>query len=122
MGLHGEMGVRRSGYESSRRFSAANDGDAGGGFSKDESAAHSRCVMVNGLGSTTVLELLIVAGQGCDFLDRHSVPVAYQTVGQFATSLDMAGFLFSITEVDHELEPLLSAPCRSLCFTDLETR
>jgi dihydroxyacetone kinase len=31
--------------------------------------------------------------------------------------LDMAGFSISITEVDDELEPLLSAPCRSLCFT-----
>jgi dihydroxyacetone kinase len=58
-----------------------------------------------------------VAGQVRKFLDQHSVPVAYQTVGQFATSLDMAGFSISITEVDHELEPLLGAPCRSLCFT-----
>jgi len=40
-----------------------------------------------------VLELLIVAGQVRKFLDQHSVPVAYQTVGQFATSLDWRDFL-----------------------------
>ena len=74
-------------------------------------------VMINGLGSTTVLELLSISGHVRSFLAKHSVPVVYQAAGQFATSLDMAGFSITISQLDDELEPLLVAPCRSFCFT-----
>ena len=117
MGLHGEMGVRRSGYESSDVLVPRMMEMLATDFQQTNLPLTRAAVMVNGLGSTTVLELLIVAGQVRKFLNHHSVPVAYQTVGQFATSLDMAGFSISITQLDHELEPLLNAPCRSLCFT-----
>ena len=117
MGLHGEMGVRRSGYESSDVLVPRMMEMLVTDFQQTNLPLTRAAVMVNGLGSTTVLELLIVAGQVRKFLDQHAVPVAYQTVGQFATSLDMAGFSISITQLDPELEPLLTVPCRSLCFT-----
>ena len=117
MGLHGEMGVRRSSYESSDILVPRMMEMLVTDFQQTSLPLTRAAVMVNGLGSTTVLELLIVAGQVRKFLDQHAVPVAYQTVGQFATSLDMAGFSISITQLDHELEPLLTVPCRSLCFT-----
>jgi dihydroxyacetone kinase-like protein len=74
-------------------------------------------VMINGLGGTTVLELLIIAGHVRKFLDEQRIPVVYQTVGQFATSLDMAGFSITISQLDNELQPLLAAKCQSFCYT-----
>jgi dihydroxyacetone kinase-like protein len=117
MGLHGEMGVRRSGYESSEVLVPQMMEMLVADFQQTNLPLTRAAIMVNGLGGTTVLELLIVTGHVRKFLDQHSVQVAYQTVGQFATSLDMAGFSISITQLDHELEPLLTTPCRSLCFT-----
>jgi dihydroxyacetone kinase len=117
MGLHGEMGVRRSGYEPSEVLVPQMMEMLVTEFQETSLPLTRAAVMINGLGSTTVLELLIVAGHVRKCLDGHSLPVVYQTVGQFATSLDMAGFSISITELDNELEPLLTAKCRSFCYT-----
>ncbi|HEY0790436.1 MAG TPA: dihydroxyacetone kinase subunit DhaK [Chthoniobacterales bacterium] len=117
MGLHGEMGVRRSGYEPSELLVPRMMGMLLADFKETELPLTRAAVMINGLGGTTVIELLVIAGQVRRFLDAHSVAVVHQTVGQFATSLDMAGFSISISQVDDELEPLLEAKCRSFCYT-----
>jgi dihydroxyacetone kinase len=117
MGLHGEMGVRRSGYEPSEVLVPRMMEMLVTDFQQTNLPLTRAAVMINGLGSTTVLELLVIAGHVRKFLDGHSLPVAYQTVGQFATSLDMAGFSISITQLDDELDPLLTAKCRSFCYT-----
>jgi dihydroxyacetone kinase len=117
MGLHGEMGVRRSGYEPSASLVPRMMGMLVADFKETNLPLTRAAVMVNGLGGTTVIELLVIAGQARKFLSEHSISVVLQTVGQFATSLDMAGFSISISQVDEELEPLLNAKCQSLCYS-----
>jgi phosphoenolpyruvate---glycerone phosphotransferase subunit DhaK len=117
MGLHGEMGVRRSDYEPAEVLLPRMMEMLLADFQDTNLPLTRAAVMINGLGSTSVLELLTISGHVRKFLDGQSVPVVYQTVGQFATSLDMAGFSISISQLDTELEPLLAAKCKSLCFT-----
>ena len=117
MGLHGEMGVRRSGYEPAETLVPRMMEMLAVDFQETNLPLTRAAVMVNGLGGTTVIELLVIAGQVRRFLSEHSISVAHQTVGQFATSLDMAGFSISISQLDEELEPLLDAKCQSLCYT-----
>ena len=76
--------------------------------------------MLAGSG-TTVIELPVIAGNVKKFLDEHSISIVQQTVGQFATSLDMEGFSVSISQLDEELESLLDAKCQSFCYTRHET-
>jgi phosphoenolpyruvate---glycerone phosphotransferase subunit DhaK len=117
MGLHGEMGVRRSAYQPAEVLVPQMMEMLVADFEQTRLPLARAAAMINGLGSTTVLELLAISGHVRKFLDKHSVPVAYQAAGQFATSLDMAGFSITISHLDDELEPLLAAPCRSFCFT-----
>ncbi|MBV9491177.1 MAG: dihydroxyacetone kinase subunit DhaK [Verrucomicrobia bacterium] len=117
MGLHGEMGVRRSGYEPAETLVPRMMEMLAADFRETNLALDRSAVMINGLGGTTVLELLVIAGHVRKFLDQHSIAVVHQTVGQFATSLDMEGFSISISQLDDELEPLLSAKCQSLSYT-----
>jgi phosphoenolpyruvate---glycerone phosphotransferase subunit DhaK len=74
-------------------------------------------VMVNALGGTTVLELLTVAGLVRKSLEARSLPVSRFEAGEFATSLDMAGFSITMLPLDKEIEPLLDAGCDSVCYT-----
>jgi dihydroxyacetone kinase-like protein len=74
-------------------------------------------VMVNGLGGTTVLELLAVTGHVRKGLKEKGVQLFQCVAGEFATSLDMAGFSITLLPVDDEIEPLLAAAADSFCFT-----
>jgi dihydroxyacetone kinase len=76
-------------------------------------------VMINGLGSTTVLELLVIAHHVKEALARQSIEAPYFAAGQFASSLDMAGFSISLIALDEELEPLLAKPAASFGFIKL---
>ncbi len=117
MGLHGEMGVRRSGYEPAETLVPRMMEMLVADFQETNLPLTRAAVMINGLGGTTVIELLVIAGSVKKFLDEHSITIVQQTVGQFATSLDMAGFSVSISQLDEELESLLDAKCQSLCYT-----
>jgi len=74
-------------------------------------------VMVNGLGGTTVLELLAVTGHVRKNLQEKGIQLFQFTAGEFATSLDTAGFSITLLPIDNEIEPLLAAACDSFCFT-----
>jgi phosphoenolpyruvate---glycerone phosphotransferase subunit DhaK len=117
MGLHGEMGVQRSGFERvdtlvPRMVDLILADFKGTGLSLDRAA-----VMVNGLGSTTVLELLAVASHTKTSLLKNDIQSPLFRTGQFATSLDMAGFSITLTKLDDELEILLNADARSFAYS-----
>jgi dihydroxyacetone kinase-like protein len=76
-------------------------------------------VVINGLGSTTVLELLVIAGHVKKTLAQRSIEAPYLAAGQFASSLDMAGFSISLIALEEELEPLITAPAASFGFIKL---
>ena len=67
-------------------------------------------VMVNGLGGTPRQELYIVYRHVHEILAARGVHIARQLVGDFITSLDMAGCSVSILHVDDELLSLWDAP------------
>ncbi len=117
MGLHGEMGVQRSTFEPvetlvPRMLDLILTDFQHTGLSLDRVA-----VMVNGLGSTTVLELLAVAGHAKVSLAKNGIRSGLFRTGQFATSLDMAGFSITLTKLDDELEKLLNADARSFAYS-----
>ena len=69
-------------------------------------------VMVNGLGGTPLMELYIAYAHVADVLKRESVNVyrmAY--VGEYMTSLEMAGFSVTLLKLDEEMKGYLGAPC-----------
>ena len=115
MGIHGEPGVRRGPLESAD--TVTNDlMDALLGELPYERGDHVD-VLVNGLGATPVEELYIVYRRSAERLREAGLEVRRAWVGEYATSLEMAGASISLLTVDDELAKLLDAPASSPFFT-----
>jgi phosphoenolpyruvate---glycerone phosphotransferase subunit DhaK len=67
-------------------------------------------VFVNGFGGTPLIELYLVYGEVVRILGGRGITIARSLVGNYITSLDMAGFSLTITRLDDELTRLWDAP------------
>ncbi|GAA0722361.1 dihydroxyacetone kinase subunit DhaK [Dactylosporangium roseum] len=70
-------------------------------------------VLVNGLGATPLMELYVMFGEIARLLDAAGVRIARSLVGDYVTSLDMAGMSLTVCRVDDELLRLWDAPVRT---------
>ena len=66
--------------------------------------------MVNGLGGTPISELYLLFGAASDRLAAQGIEVGRSYVGEYCTSLDMAGASITLVRLDAEIEGLLAAP------------
>ena len=67
-------------------------------------------LMVNGLGGTPISELYLVYGRAHAQLEKAGVKVWRSYVGEYCTSLEMAGLSITLCKVDDKLKKLLLAP------------
>jgi dihydroxyacetone kinase-like protein len=67
-------------------------------------------LMVNGLGGTPISELYLLYGSAHKKLADKGINVWRSYVGEYCTSLEMAGAHISLLKVDDELKELLTAP------------
>ncbi len=110
MGIHGEPGVERKKIEPADQIVDEMLGKILGdtvNFSGSEVA-----VMVNGLGATPIMELYLAYAHVADVLKREGVQVwGRPYVGEYMTSLEMAGFSITLLKLDDEMKGYLEAPC-----------
>ena len=66
--------------------------------------------MVNGMGATPLLELYLMYGEISRLLQSAGITVARNLVGNYITSLDMAGCSLTLVRADAELLRLWDAP------------
>ena len=76
-------------------------------------AGSETIVMVNGMGATPLMELYLMYGEVRTLLDAAGVRVVRNLVGNYITSLDMAGCSVTVAKVDDELLTLWDAPVRT---------
>jgi phosphoenolpyruvate---glycerone phosphotransferase subunit DhaK len=67
-------------------------------------------LMINGLGGTPISELYLLYGIAADKLAAKGTTVARSYVGEYCTSLEMAGASLTLVRLDEEIEALLAAP------------
>jgi phosphoenolpyruvate---glycerone phosphotransferase subunit DhaK len=67
-------------------------------------------LMVNGLGGTPISELYLLYGYAHEQLARRGINIRRNYVGEYCTSLDMAGASITLSRLDDEIAGLLSAP------------
>jgi dihydroxyacetone kinase-like protein len=67
-------------------------------------------LMVNGLGGTPISELYLVYGIAHQRLADAGITVRKSYVGEYCTSLDMAGASLTLVKLDEQLHQLLDAP------------
>ena len=108
VGIHGEPGRRREKIRPAREIVA----DVLGAILADRRPASGEevIVLVNGLGGTPLLELYIVYGEVAALLEAKGVRIARNLVGNYVTSLDMAGVSITVCRADAELLELWDAP------------
>lgn len=70
-------------------------------------------VMINGLGATPLEELYVVYRKVHEILTDKGVSIICPHIGEYATSMEMAGLSLTIMELDAELEELLTSPAQS---------
>ncbi len=114
MGIHGEPGVRRGPLETADRIAeqlttAVLDDLP---FERGDEVA----VLVNGLGATPKEELYILYRGVHGILQQRGIRVHRIWVGEYATSLEMAGASLSLLRLDDELKPFIDAPVESPFF------
>jgi dihydroxyacetone kinase len=114
MGIHGEPGVRRGPLEPVDSIvDAILDAIL-------DDLPHARGdqvdVLVNGLGATPMEELYISYRRVAQRLSEAGVAIRRPWIGEFATSLEMAGMSVSLMRMDDELARLMDAPASSPMF------
>jgi len=67
-------------------------------------------LMVNGLGGTPISELYLLYGYAHRQLADRGINVRRNYVGEYCTSLDMAGASITLSRLDDEIAGLLAAP------------
>ena len=108
MGIHGEPGTHREEIKTADETTAhlldkilAEDIVHAG----DEVA-----VLVNGLGATPLMELYVANRKVAAILAEKGIKTVKTFVGNYMTSLEMAGYSVSVLKLDAEMKQLLLAP------------
>ncbi|WP_031410088.1 dihydroxyacetone kinase subunit DhaK [Geobacillus vulcani] len=73
-------------------------------------------VMINGLGATPLMELYIVHKRVAERLAEKQIRIHETFVGEYMTSLEMAGCSISLLKLDDELIDLLRSPADTVAF------
>lgn len=115
MGLHGEPGMRRGPLEPADAVTDALLDPILADLPL--AAGDAVAVLVNGLGATGPLELYIVHRRVARRLEGLGVRIHRSWVGEYATSLEMAGASVTLMKLDPDLKELLDAPCRTPALT-----
>jgi dihydroxyacetone kinase-like protein len=68
---------------------------------------------VNGLGGTPLLELYLLFNEVKTQLEARGLTVERSLVGNYITSLEMAGASITVLQLDEELAPLWDAPVKT---------
>lgn len=111
MGIHGEPGIKRTKmgkadelvetlYENLMSESDIEEGD-------------DVCVLINSLGSTTLLELSIIYRKVKELLQNQGIKVYDSDINNYCTSQEMGGFSITLLKLDDELKKYYNEPCYS---------
>jgi dihydroxyacetone kinase-like protein len=118
MGIHGEPGIRRGEL---KNVDAIVEEMMGRVLPDLPFASGDRvAVLVNGLGATPKEELYLIYRKVALILKEKKISVFHVYVGEFATSLEMAGASISLLRLDKELEGLLAKPARTPFFEQVQ--
>lgn len=67
-------------------------------------------LMINGMGGTPISELYLLYGYAHEQVEKRGMKIKRNYVGEYCTSLEMAGFSLTLVKLDPELEAYLAAP------------
>ncbi len=117
MGLHGEMGMGRQ-----KALSADQTIDLMLPMLLDDlpyQAGDEVLVLLNNSGSLTLMELFILYRRAAAKLAEAGIDVYRSWIGQYATTMETAGFALALCRVDEQLKALWDTPANGAYMKQL---
>ena len=108
MGIHGEPGVWNGPIRPSREIAEESLRTLLADMPLRE--GDEVALLINGLGATSVEELYILSSDTTELLGEKGIKVAKTIVGEYATSMEMAGASISICKLNDTLKAYLAHP------------
>ena len=108
MGIHGEPGIWNGPVKTADELAAESLET----LLRDMpvAAGEEVALLINGLGATSVEELYILCGGVSRILQEKGIGIYRSFVGEFATSMEMAGASISLMKLDAETKEMLDLP------------
>lgn len=113
IGIHGEPGRERRPMMPAAEIAEVAVGTVLDDMANTAPVDGPVLALVNGMGATPLLELYGFHAEVARVLEARGVPVARALVGNYVTSLDMAGASVTLCQVDEELLRLWDAPVKT---------
>jgi dihydroxyacetone kinase-like protein len=107
IGIHGEPGRRRVALGSAQQIAEQLMEPI---LADLDFSSSPVIVMLNGMGGTPLIELYLMYGEVDKIMKQAGITVARNLVGNYITSLEMAGCSVTLLRVDQELIRLWDAP------------
>ena len=113
MGIHGEPGINREEITPASELASKLLGKI---FDDCDYTGSEVAVMINGLGGTPLMELYILNDEVQKVLANKGIAVYKTFVGDYMTSLEMAGASITLLKLDDELKGYLDFPSEAPAF------
>ena len=113
IGIHGEPGTKR---EKIKTADEITDELLAQILADIDYTGSEVAVMINSAGATPLMELFIINNRVADVLAEKGVKVYKTFVGEYMTSIEMAGFSISLLKLDDQLKELLDAEADTPAF------
>lgn len=115
MGIHGEPGIWNGPLKTSAEI--AKESLKTLLDDMPVAAGSEVSILINGLGATSIEELYILSHDVTEQLNAQGIKVYRTFVGEYATSMEMAGASISICKVDEEIKGWLDYPVNTPFYT-----
>lgn len=114
IGIHGEPGIKR---ETIKPADAITEELLGRILADQPLAAGDEvALLINGLGGTPLMEQFIVSNKVHEMLSGMGVKIHHTNVGNYMTSIEMAGVSITVLKLDGELKKLYDAKADTIAY------
>ena len=118
VGIHGEPGIHREALLSADALAEKMTGALLEALKLDSSNSQEVAVLINGFGGTPLQELYLLNCAVSIYLSKKGIPIASTLVGNFMTSIDMAGASITVLKLTPEIKEYLFSPARVPAFSN----
>ena len=115
IGIHGEPGYRKESMQPSRQLAEELTGKLLEAF--EAKSGERYALLINGMGATPLMEQYVFANDVASILGDAGLDMAYKKLGNYMTSIDMAGLSLTLMKIEDEawLEALES-PVKTIAW------
>lgn len=115
IGIHGEPGYRKESMQPSRLLAEELTGKLIEAFEAKPGERYA--LLINGMGATPLMEQYIFANDVASLLGAAGLDVVYRKLGNFMTSIDMAGLSLTLMKIEDEAWlTALESPVRTIAW------